>query len=139
MWLPISTEIRSTEKQSKLRIERRCNGSKTLKNTGRANERSGIYMASNVRIPIITSIENAIFIYYSRIEIGNKDITELFGNLSSATISRLKRKAREQMAIDGVKSWTGYGVSTESAYRAWNLDINDLERRYAKLKELKLM
>lgn len=96
-------------------------------------------MAGNVRVPMVTSIEKAILTYYSRIEMGNKDITELFGDLSSATISRLKQKAREQMAIDGVQSWTGYGVSTESAYRAWGLDINDLEERYTKLKELALI
>ena len=51
----------------------------------------------------------------------------------------MKQKAREQMAIDGVQSWTGYGVSTESAYRAWNLNIVDLEKRYSKLKELHLI
>ena len=112
---------------------------KTHRNTSRANGRLGIYMASNVRIPMVTSIEKAIYIYYSRIEMGNKDITELFGDLSSATISRLKQKAREQMAIDSVQSWTGYGVSTESAYRAWGLNIADLEKRYSKLKELHLM
>lgn len=96
-------------------------------------------MAVNVRIPTISSLQTAIKLYYERLELINKDITELFGDLSSATISRLKKKAREQMAIDGVQSWTGYGVSTESAYRAWNLNIADLEKRYSKLKELHLM
>lgn len=96
-------------------------------------------MAVNVRIPTISSLQTAIKLYYERIELTNKDITELFGDLSSATISRMKQKAREQMAIDGVQSWTGYGVSTESAYRAWNLNIVDLEKRYSKLKELHLI
>lgn len=96
-------------------------------------------MAGNVRIPTISSLQTAIKLYYERIELTNKDITELFGDLSSATISRMKQKAREQMAIDGVQSWTGYGVSTESAYRAWNLNIVDLEKRYSKLKELHLI
>lgn len=96
-------------------------------------------MAVNVRIPTISSLQTAIKLYYERLELINKDITELFGDLSSATISRLKKKAREQMAIDGVQSWTGYGVSTTSAFRAWNLDIVDLEKRYAKLRELNLL
>lgn len=96
-------------------------------------------MASSVRIPMVTSIERAIRLYYEKIELGNRDILELFGDISSATISRLKKKAREQMAIDGVQSWTGYGVSTTSAFRAWNLDIVNLEKRYAKLRELNLL
>lgn len=96
-------------------------------------------MAVNVRIPTISSLQTAIKLYYERLELINKDITELFGDLSSATISRLKKKAREQMAIDGVQSWTGYGVSTTSSFRAWNLDIVDLEKRYAKLRELNLL
>lgn len=96
-------------------------------------------MTNRVRIPPIVSLESSIRMYYERIELTNKDMLRLFGDMSSATVSRLKKKAREQMAIDGVQSWTGYGVSTESAYRAWNLDINDLERRYAKLKELNLV
>ena len=94
---------------------------------------------TNVRVPQISSVQTAIRIYYEKIELRNQDILELFGNMSSATVSRLKKKAREQMALDGVTSWTGYGVSTESAYRAWGLDINDLEKRYSKLKDLNLM
>lgn len=96
-------------------------------------------MTNGVRIPPIVSLETAIRMYYEKIALGNRDILELFGDISSATISRLKKKAREQMAIDGVQSWTGYGVSTTSAFRAWNLDIVDLEKRYAKLRELSLL
>jgi len=42
-------------------------------------------------IPSITSIENALKIYYENAEIGNKEIKELFGVRSSTTISRLKK------------------------------------------------
>lgn len=96
-------------------------------------------MATNVRIPPIISLETAIKMYYERIELTNKDILNLFGKMSTATVSRLKQKAREQMIIDGVQSWSNYGVSTESAFRAWNLNIDDLEKRYEKLQELKLI
>jgi len=30
-------------------------------------------------------------------------------------------------------------VNTKSAYKAWGIDINDLEKRYAKLKKLGMM
>lgn len=34
----------------------------------------------NVRIPPITSLKAAIELYYSRTELGNADIEQLFGN-----------------------------------------------------------
>lgn len=95
-------------------------------------------MANTVRIPTISSLETALKLYYERIELCNCDILELFGDLSTATVSRLKAKAREQMAADGVLSWSGFGVNTESAYRSWGIDIDNIESRYNKLKELNL-
>lgn len=95
-------------------------------------------MASNVRVPAITSLKTAIRLYYEKIELVNKDIVELFGNLSSATVSRLKAKAREQMAADDVSSWSGFGVNTKSAYKSWGISIEDIETRYRKLQELNL-
>lgn len=95
-------------------------------------------MANNVRIPMIRSLETALRLYYTRIELCNRDILELFGDLSTATVSRLKSKAREQMAADGVPSWSGFGVNTQSAYRSWGIDIDNIEARYTKLKELNL-
>lgn len=95
-------------------------------------------MANTVRIPPLVSLETALKLYYEKVELCNRDILELFGDLSTATVSRLKSKAREQMAADGVPSWSGFGVNTESAYRSWGIDINNIEARYNKLKELNL-
>lgn len=50
----------------------------------------------NVRIPPITSLRKAIELYYSRTELGNSDIEELFGKHSSSTIARLKSKAETE-------------------------------------------
>lgn len=96
-------------------------------------------MTTNVRIPQIVSLETAIRMYYERIELTNKDILNLFGKMSTATVSRLKQKAREQMITDNIHSWSGNGVSTDSAYKAWHLDIANLEQRFARLQELKLI
>ncbi|MBD5111439.1 MAG: hypothetical protein HDT42_02725 [Ruminococcaceae bacterium] len=90
----------------------------------------------NVRIPPITSLKTAIELYYSRTELGNADIEELFGKHSTATVSRLKRKARQKMVELNIPSWNGNRVNTEAAFESWGLNITDLERRYKKLQEL---
>lgn len=91
-----------------------------------------------VRIPQVQDLATAIRLYYERHELGNADITALFGKLGSATICKLKDKAREQMAEDNVPSWNGKLVNTEAAYKAWGLDIDRMERSFNKLKKLGL-
>ena len=93
-------------------------------------------MDYSVRIPPITSPETAIKVYYLHPDLGNKEITELFGKCSSATITRLKGKARDKMLELGTPVWNANRVNTQVAYEAWGLDINDLEFRYKKLQEL---
>lgn len=90
----------------------------------------------NVRTPQLTSLETAIKLYYEKPEIGNRDIQELFGKHSSATISRLKNKARQKMAELNTSVWNSNLVNTEVAYLAWGLNISNLEQRYEKLRKL---
>lgn len=93
-----------------------------------------------VRIPQIRSIQTALTLYYTKSELSNRDIVELFdGKLSSATVARLKQRAREQMISDGVQAWNSQCVNVKAAYTAWGLSVNDLEERFAKLKELNLL
>lgn len=92
----------------------------------------------NMNIPQITSIENAIRIYYSYSELGNKEISHLFGRLSSATVSRLKKAVKDEMAKREILSYGMNRINTRTAYAVWGLDINDLERRMKKLKDLNL-
>jgi len=93
---------------------------------------------SDMNIPQITSIDEALRIYYSHSEIGNKEITSLFGRLSSATISKLKRSAKEEMDKQDKLSYGMYKVNTNVAYSAWGIDVADLEKRRKKLQDLKL-
>ncbi len=86
-----------------------------------------------VRIPQLQNIETAIRLFYERIELSNSDIRELFGNISSQTIVKLKKKASEVSAEEKIIPWNSRYVNTEAAYKAWGLDIADLERRYKKL------
>ena len=89
----------------------------------------------HVRIPNPVSLETAIWIYHEKIQIGNREIKELFG-VSDATALKLKKLAKEQMDAEGILPWNALQVETKAAYRAWGLDIADLEKRYNKLKKL---
>jgi len=89
-------------------------------------------------IPSITSIENALKIYYENAEIGNKEIKILFGNRSSATISKLKNLVKIEMIKRNIPTFNAYRVNTAIAYDVWGIDINDLENRIKKIKELSL-
>ncbi|MCL2003986.1 MAG: hypothetical protein FWG72_08295 [Oscillospiraceae bacterium] len=91
-----------------------------------------------MNIPPVTSIENALRLYYSHSELGNKEIVQLFGKLSTATIARLKKMAKDEMLRRDMLSYGIYKVNTVVAYTVWGIDVFDLERRRKKLKELAL-
>ena len=95
-----------------------------------------------MRIPKIRNIETAIEIYYSNIELDNQNIRNLFvtakgGELSSSRVCELKNVAREEMRKEGVPVYNDCRVNTKVAYKAWGIDVLDLENRYMKLQELK--
>jgi len=89
-------------------------------------------------IPKISNIENALKVYYENPEIGNREIILLFGNRSTVTISKLKKIARAEMIKKDVPSFSANKVNTRIAYIAWGIDVNDLQERRKKLKELSL-
>ena len=93
---------------------------------------------SKVHIPEITSLETAIRLYYENLELGNTEIKELFRVASGKKILTLKQMAKERMEQKEVAQWDALRVNTKTAYEAWGLDINDLERRYNKLQKLGL-
>ena len=91
-----------------------------------------------MNIPQITDIDTAITIYYRYPEISSKEITQIFRKRSKATVSRLKKIAQKQMVEDDVYSYGMYKINTECAYRAWGIDVEDLEKRRNKLQKLGL-
>ena len=93
---------------------------------------------TDIYIPSITSIENALKIYYENTEIGNKEIKDLFGNRSSVTIARLKHLAKIEMIEKDMPTFHVYKVNTAIAYAVWGIDIIDLENRMKKIKELSI-
>lgn len=62
----------------------------------------------------------------------------LFGNRSSATISRLKKVAKQEMILNDIPTFNANKVNTAIAYKVWGIDVVDLEKRYEKLKKLSL-
>lgn len=85
------------------------------------------------------NIEACLRIYYSCTEIGCPEIKAIFGAKTSySTMSKLKAMAREEMFKEGQKSFRPSYVNTKSAFQAWGIDIEDIEKGYQKLKKLGL-
>ena len=91
-----------------------------------------------MNIPAITSINDALKIYYNNSEIGNKEIKELFGSRSPTTISRLKSIVKEEMRERNVVSYGIYKINTRVAFDVWGINVTDLENRKKKMDKLKL-
>ena len=91
-----------------------------------------------MNIPQIASIDSALKVYYTHSELGNKEITALFGKRSSATICRLKRIVKDEMSARDICSYGANKVNTTVAFDVWGLDVKDLEKRMKKIKELNL-
>lgn len=89
-----------------------------------------------MKVKPFVSINEAIRIYYTYPELGNKEIRELFGNLGNSTISNYKKAVRNIQIERKVKTSQKNAVNTEIAYEVWGIDIKDLEQRRKKLKEL---
>jgi len=91
-----------------------------------------------MNIPNIKNIETALKIYYHNSELGNKEITDLFGRLSSATVARLKSIVKDEMTKRSIMTYRMYKINTCVAYDVWGINITDLEKRLKKIKELAL-
>lgn len=84
----------------------------------------------------IQGIDIALMIYYNYPEIGNSEIKKLFGDISSATISRYKKAVQEKQLAEGVKTRCLHTINTETAFDVWGIDVAKLEWRRKKLQKL---
>lgn len=90
-------------------------------------------------VPKIKNYETALKVYYSNLEIGNKEIKQLFGNkISTDTMSKLKNAVRAEMNNQGKKCYYAHSVNTKTAFEVWGIDIILVEQHYNKLKKLGL-
>ena len=89
-----------------------------------------------MRSVTLAAPETIVRIYYQGPELRNKDISDLFGGLSSATVQRLKQKALALMEERGVMRYRSSTVDRNCAFDAWGIDIKEMER--CMQKQLKL-
>lgn len=87
-------------------------------------------------IPELGSIKVAVEMYWKKPALRNADIHMLFPNIGKDTVQRLKKLARERTNELKKMQWSSTTVLTEDAFEAWGLNIENLEKRYSKLKRL---
>lgn len=91
-----------------------------------------------VRVPQVADVDTAIRLYYSKTEIGNADIRQLFGNLGQARISKLKQLVISKMRERDTVRYNALCVNTEVAYDVWGINIDRLTAGRKKLQQLGL-
>ena len=84
----------------------------------------------------IKDIGTAVKIYYESPELDNQNIMDLFGCSRSAALN-LKKIAVKEQEQNGIKTFSDCTVNTACAYRAWNIDISDLEKRFNRYQKMK--
>ena len=80
--------------------------------------------------------EVALFIYCTYTEINNAEIRELF-SCNATTATRLKKSVQERMAETGVRTWRPENIDVKTAFKVWHIDVEQCEKRLAKLKKLR--
>ena len=93
-------------------------------------------MKDKVKKVMIADVKTALEIYSKYGELSNNEIKILYNNSAKSTVARLMREAKAQMKKDGKISSRSYLVDTESAYKAWNIDVKRLERLFNMQKRL---
>jgi hypothetical protein len=66
---------------------------------------------------------------------GNNEIEQLFGKMSSQKRVKMKNIVFDEMDERGMTRYNNTTVNTDVAFEVWGLNIADLERRYSKLRK----
>lgn len=93
----------------------------------------------DIKVKPIKDIDTALRIYYSKTELTNSDIKELFGKIADSTVNRYKGAVLEKQIELGVRTSQLYTVDAETAYDVWGIDVVKLEKRREKLRKLGLL
>ena len=83
-------------------------------------------------------IDTLLRIRYTCPELGPDEIRAIFGDISSGTMSRLRRMAREKQKERGIHTIGTYTVSTSAAYEAWGINVEFLKQGRKELIKLGL-
>jgi hypothetical protein len=89
----------------------------------------------SIRVPVIVSVERAVWIYNNCPYMGNNEIEQLFGKMSSQKRVKMKNIVFDEMDERGMTRYNNTTVNTDVAFEVWGLNIADLERRYSKLRK----
>ena len=79
-----------------------------------------------VNVPKISNPSLSVRLFYEQTEIGTAEICGIFGCCRNKSVA-LKARAREQMEMDGVMSFSTRAVNVVSAYKSWGIDVKRLE------------
>lgn len=82
--------------------------------------------------------EKALEMYYTKTEINNAEIRELF-SCNSTTATRLKRSVQDEMAKTGVRTWLPGNIDVITAFKVWCIDVDRCEKHLIKLQKLRSM
>ena len=80
--------------------------------------------------------DKALELYYTKTEIYNAEIRELF-SCNSTTATRLKRSVQEAMAAKKVRTWLPGNIDVKTAFDVWCIDIDQCEKHLIKLQKLR--
>ena len=80
--------------------------------------------------------KKALELYYTKTEINNAEIRELF-SCNSTTATRLKRSVQYVMAERKVRTWLPGNIDVKTAYEVWCIDVEHLEKQLTKLQKLR--
>jgi hypothetical protein len=89
----------------------------------------------SIRVPVIVSVERAVWIYNNCPYMGNNEIEQLFGKMSSQKRVKMKNIVFDEMDERGLTRYNNTTVNTDVVFEVWGLNIADLERRYSKLRK----
>ncbi len=85
----------------------------------------------------IRDIDTALRIFWTHTELTSAHIRELFrGNISTSTVTKYKEMVRNEQRERGIKTCMYNTVNTRVAFEVWGIDVDDLEKRRAKLIKL---
>lgn len=75
--------------------------------------------------------------YYTMDELSSEDIKKIFPGCSHSFVTTKKKEARAKMAEENTMVWNNTCVNTNSAFKAWGIEIEEIEAKALKLQKLK--
>lgn len=85
----------------------------------------------------IKSPAAAIRAYYEKEAISNKDILEIFGQMSSSTVAEMKKAVRVVERERNIPIFQDRYVHTDTAFEVWGVNIKTVESKFKMISRLK--